>query len=77
MQVLLDGGVRHGNDIVKSVARGADGVLVGRATLYGLAAAGEPGAARAIELLTQETRRALALLGCTSLSELSEDHLRW
>ncbi|MGH9101886.1 MAG: alpha-hydroxy acid oxidase [Acidimicrobiales bacterium] len=69
-EVLLDGGVRHGADVAAAVALGARAVLVGRAYLYGLMAAGEPGVARAIEILQEETRRTLRLLGVGGLSEL-------
>lgn len=70
MTVLLDSGVRRGSDIVKAVALGADGVLAGRAPLYGLAAAGEPGVARALELLRSETARTMAMLGARSIAEI-------
>ncbi|SHO61722.1 (S)-mandelate dehydrogenase [Pseudoxanthobacter soli DSM 19599] len=74
--VLIDGGFRRGSDIVKARALGADAVLLGRATLYGLAAGGEKGAARAIHLLTQEVDRVLALLGCTDIRNLGPEVLR-
>jgi len=70
MTVFLDSGVRRGSDVVKAVARGADAVLAGRAPLYGLAAFGEPGAARAIELLRAETIRTMAMLGARTVSEI-------
>jgi isopentenyl diphosphate isomerase/L-lactate dehydrogenase-like FMN-dependent dehydrogenase len=70
MTVLLDSGVRRGSDVVKAVALGADAVLVGRAPLYGLAAAGEPGVTRALELLRSETARTMAMLGARNVSEL-------
>jgi isopentenyl diphosphate isomerase/L-lactate dehydrogenase-like FMN-dependent dehydrogenase len=73
MTVFLDSGVRRGSDVVKAVARGADAVLVGRAPLYGLAAFGEPGVARAIELLRAETVRTMAMLGARSVSEIAAD----
>ncbi len=73
--VLIDGGFRRGSDIVKALALGANGVLLGRATLYGVAAGGEPGAARAVAILRDEVDRALALLGCHSISELSRTHI--
>ncbi len=68
--VLLDGGVRRGSDVVKAVAAGAQAVLVGRAYLYGLAAAGEPGVGRVLEVLRSETVRTLQLLGCPSVGAL-------
>ncbi len=68
MTVMLDSGVRRGSDIVKALALGADLVLVGRATLYGMAAFGEFGAARAIALLAEETGRTMAMLGITDIA---------
>jgi len=73
LEIILDSGVRRGSDIVKALALGADGVMIGRASLYGMAAAGQDGADRAIELLAQETRRTMAYLGLTSIAQLSED----
>lgn len=76
LTVILDGGIRRGTDVVKAIALGADAVMLGRAPLYGLAAGGEPGARRALEILTSEIDRALGHLGCNSLSELSPALLR-
>ncbi len=76
LSVLIDGGFRRGTDIVKALALGAEAVLLGRATLYGLGAGGEAGVARALEILTTETDRTLGLLGCNSVSELSPQHVR-
>ena len=70
MTVLLDSGVRRGSDVVKALALGADAVLAGRAPLYGLAAAGEPGASRALELLKAETARTMAMLGTRRVQEI-------
>ena len=70
MTVFLDSGVRRGSDVVKAVALGADAVLVGRAPLYGLAAAGEPGVARALDLLRCETVRTMAMLGARNIAEV-------
>jgi (S)-mandelate dehydrogenase len=74
--VLIDGGFRRGTDIIKALALGAHAILLGRATLYGLAAGGEPGVAKALSILRAEVDRALALLGCKSVTELSRQHLR-
>ena len=74
--VMLDGGFRRGTDILKAVALGADAVLLGRATTYGLAAGGQAGAARAIEILRSEIDRALGLLGCPDIGELDGKFLR-
>lgn len=70
MTVLLDSGIRRGSDIVKALASGADAVLAGRAPLYGLAAFGEPGVTRAIELLRAETARTMAMLGTRTIEEV-------
>ena len=73
LTIFLDSGVRRGSDVVKAVVRGADAVLVGRAPLYGLAAFGEAGVARALELLRQETMRTMAMLGARDIAELKRD----
>ena len=69
-EVLVDGGIRRGGDIVKALILGAKAVLVGRAYAWGLGAAGRAGVTRAIEILTADLNRTLRLLGCASLSEL-------
>ena len=71
--VLVDGGVRRGGDIAKAVALGAEGVILGRAPVYGLAAGGAPGVARAIAILADELDRTLALTGCPGISALTAD----
>ena len=76
MTVFLDSGVRRGSDVIKAVALGADAVLAGRAPLYGLAAAGEPGVARALDLLRAETARIMAMLGARSMAEVDSSFLR-
>ncbi|MDE1995519.1 MAG: alpha-hydroxy-acid oxidizing protein [Rhizobiaceae bacterium] len=76
LTILIDSGFRRGTDIVKALALGADGVMVGRATLYGLVAGGEDGASRAIAILEDEIRRTMALLGRASVAELNRDCLR-
>ena len=63
LTILIDGGFRRGSDVVKALLLGADAVLLGRATLYGLAAGGEAGAAHAINILQTEVDRVLGLLG--------------
>ena len=70
MTILLDSGVRRGSDVVKALALGADAVLAGRAPLYGLAAAGEAGVSRALELLRTETARTMAMLGIRSVAQI-------
>ena len=75
LTLMVDSGMRRGSDIVKALALGADMVFVGRATLYGIAAGGEAGAAHAIGILRSEVDRVLAMLGCPSISELDGDYL--
>src|SRR5207247_696327 len=70
MSVLVDGGVRRGVDVVKALALGAEGVMLGRATLYGACAAGEAGAARALHILGDELVRAMQLSGVRSVGEI-------
>src|SRR5690606_23931867 len=75
MTVFLDSGVRRGSDVVKALALGADAVLVGRAPLYGLAAAGERGVRRALALLQAETARTMAMLGARTIAEVDSSLL--
>lgn len=78
--ILVDGGIRRGSDLIKAIALGADAVLVGRAPLYGLCAAGRAGVKRALDILREETERNLALMGVASIRELGPDilvHERW
>ena len=75
MSVLVDGGVRRGVDAIKAVALGAEGVMLGRATLYGAVAAGEAGARRAIEILRDELYRSMQLAGVRSIAEIGPDLL--
>jgi isopentenyl diphosphate isomerase/L-lactate dehydrogenase-like FMN-dependent dehydrogenase len=74
-EILMDGGVRRGSDIVKASCLGARAVLIGRAYAYGLAAAGQAGVARAIEILRADVDRTLRLLGCASVMELDGTYL--
>jgi L-lactate dehydrogenase (cytochrome) len=75
IEVLLDGGVRRGSDIVKALCLGARAVMAGRAYAYGLAAAGGAGVARAIEILRTDVVRTLKLLGCASVAELDRSYV--
>jgi 4-hydroxymandelate oxidase len=78
--VLIDGGVRRGTDVAVALGLGAEAVLVGRPALWGLAWDGETGARRALQMLADELRITLALLGCPDPSGLSADHVqrrRW
>jgi isopentenyl diphosphate isomerase/L-lactate dehydrogenase-like FMN-dependent dehydrogenase len=68
--VILDGGVRRGTDIAKAMALGARAVMIGRPYLYGLAAGGEAGVARALAMLDNELRTTMALLGTPTLADL-------
>jgi (S)-mandelate dehydrogenase len=76
LTVLVDGGIRRGSDILKALALGAHGVLVGRAVLYGLAAGGEAGASHAINLLRTEMERTMTLLGCRTIAEVGRHLIR-
>ena len=71
--ILVDGGVRRGSDIAKAIALGAEGVILGRAPVYGLAAGGRAGVARAIAILADELDRTLALTGCPDIAALTAD----
>ncbi|MEQ1809021.1 MAG: alpha-hydroxy acid oxidase [Terricaulis sp.] len=72
-EIILDGGVRRGSDIVKALALGANAVALGRAYLYGLGAGGERGVRRALEIMDSELRRTMALCGRSRLSALTRD----
>lgn len=76
LAVIVDSGFRRGSEVVKALALGAHAVMLGRATLYGLAAGGEAGAAHALGLLSAEVDRVLGQLGCRSLEELGPHLLR-
>ena len=73
--VVVDGGFMRGTDVVKAIALGATAVGIGRLTCMGLAAAGEEGLVRALELLEDEVQRCMGLLGVTSLADLNTDYL--
>ena len=73
MAVMVDGGVRRGAHVVQALALGAQAVLIGRATLYGVAAAGEGGAQRALEILRDEIVRTMQLCGVCSVGEIGPD----
>ena len=75
IEVLLDGGIRRGSDIIKALCLGARAVMVGRAYAYGLGAAGGAGVARAIEILRADLIRTLKLLGCPSVAELDQSYI--
>jgi L-lactate dehydrogenase (cytochrome) len=75
VEVLVDGGIRSGGDVVKALALGASAVLIGRAYAYGLAAAGEPGVARAIEILRTGIIRTMKLLGVSSVHDVDPSYV--
>ena len=75
IEVLVDGGIRRGGDVVKALCLGARAVLIGRAYAYGLGAAGEAGVARAVEILRADVVRTLKLLGCASVSALDRSYV--
>jgi isopentenyl diphosphate isomerase/L-lactate dehydrogenase-like FMN-dependent dehydrogenase len=76
VEVLVDGGVRRGTDVVKALALGARAVLIARPFVWGLAVGGEAGVRRVLELLHDEVRLALALTGCTSPAAVTRAHVR-
>jgi 4-hydroxymandelate oxidase len=75
-EVLLDGGVRRGTDVLKALALGARAVLIGRAMVWGLAVDGEEGVAHVLSLFQEEIESGLALLGCTSPADVSRAHVQ-
>jgi L-lactate dehydrogenase (cytochrome) len=75
IEVLMDGGIRRGSDIVKAICLGARAVLIGRGYAYGLAAAGKPGVRRALEILKADVERTLRLLGCRSVCALDRSFI--
>jgi len=75
IEVWMDGGIRRGTDVAKALCLGADAVLCGRAYAYGLAAAGEAGVERAIEILRTDLERTLRLLGCPSVGALDRSYV--
>jgi isopentenyl diphosphate isomerase/L-lactate dehydrogenase-like FMN-dependent dehydrogenase len=75
-EVLMDGGIRRGSDVVKAICLGARAVLIGRAYAYGLAAAGQVGVARALNILRTDVERTLKLLGCASIGALDGSYVQ-
>jgi L-lactate dehydrogenase (cytochrome) len=71
--IIFDGGVRRGTDVIKALALGANAVALGRAYLWGLAAGGEHGVARALAIMAEELRRGMALVGRTSIAALTRE----
>ena len=75
IEVMMDGGIRRGSDIIKALCLGANAVLIGRAYAYGLTAAGQAGVARALEILRTDVERTLRLLGCASVRDLDASYV--
>lgn len=74
-EIILDGGIRRGTHVLKALARGATACSIGRPYLFGLAAAGQAGVAKVLELLRAEIERDMGLLGCTSIDQISGKHI--
>jgi L-lactate dehydrogenase (cytochrome) len=77
IEVICDGGVRRGTHVLKALCAGANCASGGRLYLYALAAAGQPGVERAVQLLREEIERGMKLMGVTSVDQLNRDRLRW
>lgn len=77
VEVLVDGGVRRGSDVIRALALGARAVMIGRAWAYGLAAAGEPGVEAILDLLAVDMDRTLRLLGCQAVNDLDRSFIRY
>jgi L-lactate dehydrogenase (cytochrome) len=75
IDVIFDGGIRRGSDLVKAMAMGAKACLLGRGYAYGMAAAGDAGIERAIEIFRADIIRTLKLLGCASISALDSSYI--
>jgi len=77
IDVLMDGGIQRGSHVLKALSLGAKAVGIGRCYLYPLAAAGQPGVERALSLLRAEIERDMKLMGCSAISQLSRDNIRF
>ena len=73
LDIMLDGGVRRGTDVIKALALGAKAVFLGRPILWGLACGGEHGARQVLEILRDELDLSMALCGCRSVAEITRD----
>jgi len=76
VEIICDGGVRRGTDVLKALALGAQACMIGRPYLFGLGAGGQAGVARALEILRTEIARDMALLGCTKVEQINEQYIR-
>ena len=75
MHIIVDSGFRRGTDVVKALALGAEGVLMGRPAAFAVAAGGEAGVGHLIHLTKDEIDRTIGYLGCTSIDQLDRDQL--
>ncbi len=76
LEIICDGGIRRGNHVVKALALGANACSIGRGYLYGLAAGGQGGVERALDILRSEFERTMALIGCNSVAKLGRSYVR-
>ena len=76
LELIVDGGIKRGTHIIKSLALGANACSIGRAYLYGLGAGGQKGVEHVLELFRSELLRDMALMGCTKISEINQDSIR-
>ena len=76
LEIICDGGIRRGTHVVKALALGANACSIGRGYLYPLAAGGQAGVERGLQLLRSELERPMALLGCDSIDKLSEQYVQ-
>lgn len=75
IEIILDSGIRRGTHVLKALSLGANACMIGRYYLYGLAAGGQPGVARALQLLRTEIELDMKLMGCRSLADVTADCL--
>jgi len=76
IEIIIDGGITRGADVVKALALGANACMIGRAYLYGLAAGGEEGVQKVLDIFDDEVRRVMALIGCQKISDLNPSYLK-
>ena len=75
MEILVDGGITRGSDVIKALCLGADACMIGRAYLYGLAAGGQRGVTRALDILRDEMQRVMRLIGCPDVKKLGPGYV--